>query len=66
MEQEQTIPNVEIVSTKKESQPVTVMEKQAQPTVYDSSSNTYMNQEEIISLKIKKSNIGSKKALKTP
>lgn len=53
MEQEQTIPNVEIIPIEKESQPVTVTEIQAQSDVHDSSSNISLSQEEILSLKRK-------------
>lgn len=51
LEWEQIIPNVEIILTEKESQQVTVTERQAQHVVHDSSSNTSLSQEEIIAMK---------------
>lgn len=53
MEYEQPIPNVKSVPTKKENQPATVTEKQAQPAIHESSSNTSLSQEEILALKRK-------------
>lgn len=45
MEQEQHIPHVKTISTKKENQHATVIEKQTQSSVHDSSPNTPLSQE---------------------